>query len=124
MLHSFQTEGQMQLEPVVRGLVEGLLADDDHDVAVDETAAVLVRQIRGMPGLMNFGMALLLMVFDWYGLLRAGRRFRSLPLEKQRRCISEWGAAPIGPCRDMVEFHRKMGTFVALSFEYQGHEAD
>ena len=113
----------MSIEPIVRGLVEGLLVDDQHQVAVDQTAAVLVRQIHGMPGLMRFGMCVLLIVFDLYGLIRKGRRFRSLTTTDQRGCISEWNSAPIGPCRDMVEFHRKMGTFVALSIEYQSHES-
>ena len=113
----------MSIEPVVRGLVEGLLVEDQYEVAVDQTAAVLVRQIHGMPGLMRFGMCVLLMVFDLYGLIRKGRRFRSLATSAQRECISAWASAPVGPCRDMVEFHRKMGTFVALSIEYQSHES-
>ena len=122
MFHSFHTGEGMQIGPVVHGLVEGLLVDEQHDVAVSETAALLVRQIYGMPGLMRFGMCVLLVVFDWYACIRTGRRFRSLPIEGKRRCISGWATSPIGPCRDMVEFHRKMGTFVALSLEYERHE--
>ena len=38
-------------------------------------------------------------------------------LQKQRKRIEEWSRMPIGPCRDMIEFHRKMGVFVALSLE-------
>ena len=112
----------MQIDAVVHGLVEGLLVDDQNDVAVDQTADVLVRQIDGMPGLMRFGMCVLLVVFDWYGFFRFGRRFRHQRIERQRRLISEWASSPVGPCRDMIEFHRKMGTFVALSIEYQRHE--
>ena len=111
----------MHIEPVVRGLVEGLLVDDQHDVAVDETTAILVRKIESMPGLIRFGMRMLLTVFDWYSLLRGGRRFRNSGLSKQRARIREWATAPLGPCRDMVEFHRKMGAFVALSIEYGDH---
>jgi len=113
----FDFEERMKIEPVVRGLVSGLLADGQHPIPVDTTAAVLVRKIDNMPGLMRFGMRLLLFVFDWYGVLRGGRRFQRSSLEKQRRRIGEWASSPIGPCRDMVEFHRKMGVFVALSIE-------
>ena len=60
----------MQIEPIVRGLVQGLLVDGQQPVAVDPTVDVLVRQIRGMPGLMCFGMQVLLFVFDGYGLVR------------------------------------------------------
>ena len=112
----------MQIQAVVHGLVVGLLVDDQNDVAVEQTVAVLVRQIEGMPGLMRFGMMVLLVVFDWYGLVRFGRRFRALSVGMQRDCIAEWATSPVGPCRDMVEFHRKMGTFVALSIEYERHE--
>ena len=114
----------MQIEPVVRGVVQGLLVDDEHEVELDQTVNVLVRQIRGMPGLMCFGMQVLLVVFDVYGILRAGRPFRAQTIEQQRKRIAEWARAPVGPCRDMIEFHRKMGTFVALSIEYGEHAAD
>ena len=114
----------MQIEPIVRGVVEGLLVDEEHEVAVDQTVAVLVRQIRGMPGLMCFGMQVLLIVFDVYGILRRGRLFRGQSIEEQRKRIAEWSRAPLGPCRDMIEFHRKMGTFVALSIEYGEQAAD
>ena len=110
----------MRIEAVVRGLVEGLLVDGEHPIAIDQTTGVLVGQIRGMPGLMRFGMCVLLIVFDVYGLLRRGRLFRSQSIGHKRKSIQEWASAPIGPCRDMVEFHRKMGTFVALSIEYEG----
>ena len=107
----------MHIEPVVRGLVSGLLTDGEHPVPVDDTAAILVRKIDNMPGLMRFGMRVLLWVFDWYSLVRGGRRFRVSSLTKQRKRIEEWSRMPIGPCRDMIEFHRKMGVFVALSLE-------
>ncbi len=107
----------MAIEPVVRGLVDGLLNDGEAPVAVERTAAILVRKIDAMPGLMRFGMRVLLLVFDWYALLRSGSRFRSSSIELQRRRIAEWAGAPVGPCRDMVEFHRKMGTFVSMSLE-------
>lgn len=107
----------MAIQPVVRGLVDGLLNDGQAPVAVDQTAEILVRKIDAMPGLMRFGMRVLLMVFDWYALFRSGRRFRSSSIEWQRKRIAEWANAPVGPCRDMVEFHRKMGTFVSMSLE-------
>jgi hypothetical protein len=91
--------------------------DGHHPVAVDQTTAVLMSRITHMPGLMAFGMKLLLVVFDWYGLLRGGKRFRYCEGDKRLARIQEWANAPIGPCRDMVEFHRKMGAFVALSIE-------
>ena len=107
----------MGIKPIVRGIVDGLLNDGTSPVPVEQTATILVRKIESMPGLMRFGMRVLLMVFDWYAVLRSGRRFRHNPPPGQRRRIAEWANAPIGPCRDMVEFHRKMGTFVALSLE-------
>ncbi len=119
-VYTFTIGARMRIEPVVRGLIEGLLVDDQYGVDLERTVAVLVRQIHGMPGLMRFGMCVLLLVFDVYGLFRRGCRFRSQSAEMKRKSIAEWAAAPIGPCRDMVEFHRKMGTFVALSLEYEG----
>ena len=109
----------MTITPVVHGIVDGLLNDGRSAVPVAETAAILVKKIESMPGLMRFGMQVLLFAFDWYAVIRSGRRFRSQGLNGQRLRIAEWANAPIGPCRDMVEFHRKMGTFVALSLEHK-----
>ena len=111
----------MRIEPVVRGLIEGLLVDGEHPVPVDETVAAMVRKIDGMPGLMRFGIRVLVVCFDWYGLIRCGRRFRFQSLESKRARISEWANAPVGPLRDMVEFFRKMGTFVSMSIDEAGH---
>jgi hypothetical protein len=108
--------------PVVRGLVEAVLLEEGSTSEqtarrVDATAAVLDRKIRAMPRFMALGMAVLLWVFDWYGVLRAGRRFRSQAHAARRRRVGEWAGAPLGPMRDFVEFFRRMGTFVWFSLE-------
>ena len=84
--------------PVVRGLVEAVLLEEGSTSEqtarrVDATAAVLDRKIRAMPRFMALGMAVLLWVFDWYGVLRAGRRFRSQAHAARRRRVGEWAGA-------------------------------
>jgi len=108
--------------PVVRGLVEAVLLEgsahgDEVAARLDQTAAVLTRKIRAMPRFMALGMTVLLWVFDWYGLIRAGRRFRSQAHAARQMRVGEWSRAPIGPMRDFVEFFRRMGTFVWFSLE-------
>ncbi len=110
--------------PIVRGLVEAVLMDaaatcDEDAARIEQTAAVLDRKIRAMPRFMALGMSVLLQVFDWYGFLRAGRRFRSQPHSARRARVGEWAGAPIGPMRDFVEFFRRMGTFVWFSLKVQ-----
>ena len=107
----------MRVDFIVQGLVEGLLIPSSGEsvVPVVQTTAVLVRKVDQMPRFMRFGMLVLLIVFDLYGVLRTGRRFRTQSLEQKRQRIDEWSRAPLGPCRDMVEFFRKMGTFVCWS---------
>ena len=111
-----------EFSPVVRGLVEaGLLEQEADDgvvrARVEQTSAVLDRKIRAMPRFMALGMAVLLWVFDWYGVLRSGRRFRAQPHAARCLRVGEWAASPIGPMRDFVEFFRRMGTFVWFSLE-------
>ena len=105
----------MNIEPIVHGLVSGLVGGGEGIRA--QTTAVLVRKVAAMPRFTSFGMTVLLVVFDWYGVLRSGRRFRSLGQASRDARITEWMGAPIGPCRDMIEFVRKMGTFVRYSLE-------
>lgn len=108
--------------PVVRGLVEAILLEEDASSTevrerLDATAAVLDHKIRAMPRFMALGMAVLLWVFDWYGVLRAGRRFQGQAHAARCKRVGEWSAAPVGPLRDFVEFFRRMGTFVWFSLE-------
>jgi hypothetical protein len=108
--------------PVIRGLVEAVLLEQPAEAGavaerLDQTAVILDQKIRAMPRFMALGMAVLLWVFDWYGLLRGGRRFRSQALEARRKRVGEWAGAPLGPMRDFVEFFRRMGTFVWFSLE-------
>jgi hypothetical protein len=108
--------------PVVLGLVEAVLLDTPATggPALDrlvQTALILDRKIRAMPRFMALGMAVLIWAFDWYGLVRSGRRFRGQGLEARRARVAEWAGSPIGPMRDFVEFFRRMGTFVWFSLQ-------
>ena len=107
----------MRVDFIVQGLVEGLLVSSGGEavIPVEQTTSILVRKVDHMPRFMRFGMYVLLVVFDLYGVLRSGRRFRSQSVEQKRKRIEEWSRSPLGPCRDMVEFFRKMGTFVCWS---------
>ncbi|MGB0640333.1 MAG: hypothetical protein ACPGTU_13410 [Myxococcota bacterium] len=107
----------MRVDSIVQGLVEGLLISSSGGavIPVAQTTAVLIRKVDQMPRFMRFGMRVLLVVFNYYGVLRAGRRFHTQSIEQKRLRIDEWSRAPLGPCRDMVEFFRKMGTFVCWS---------
>ena len=106
-------------EIVVRGLVEGILDGPDPQeewaipqAEVAEVAAVLITKIQAMPRHISLAMQVLIVVFDWYGCLRAGRRFHRQDRRERQRRIVEWGQAPFGVFRDFVEFYRRMGTFV------------
>lgn len=104
--------------PVVLALVEALLLDDtaaDADGRVSATAAVLERKIGGMSTLARTGMTGLIVCFDWWGVLRSGRRFRSQSFGQRQAQLGAWGRSSVGLFRDFVSFFSRMGTFVWYS---------
>jgi hypothetical protein len=104
--------------PLVVALVETVLVDESAgDVAaqVAQTAGILERKIAGMPRIARFGMAVLMLFFDWSGLLHAGRRFRHQTRSQRAAQLSVWRGSSVGLFRDFVSFFRRMGTFVWYS---------
>jgi hypothetical protein len=89
--------------------------DTDSEKLTTDTARILEQKISCMPGFARFGMAVLLLVFEWGGLLRNGRRFHRQSAEQRQAQLRRWRDSPLGPCRDLVAFFRRMGTFVWYS---------
>jgi hypothetical protein len=111
--------------PVVRALVACFVVHPDQEEALgpelDTTTTEVVRKVSAMPRYMSLGMHLLTVVFDWWGLLTAGRRFRALPRAQRERQVRVWQGSPLGLMRDTVEFYEKMGTFVFWSGREEPH---
>ncbi len=111
--------------PVVRALVACFVVppDQEHALAaeIDVTTTEVVRKVSAMPRYMGLGMQLLTVVFDWWGLLTGGRRFRALSRPHRERQVAAWQGSPLGLMRDTVEFYEKMGTFVFWSGREDPH---
>ena len=104
-----------RVRPVVDALVRRVmeLAPGQDDALVAETSTILLRKIANMPKHLGAGMLALTAVFDASANATAGRPFRDLDAEGQRRHIALWRRAPF--CRDLVAFYEKMGVFVFYS---------
>ncbi len=108
------------MAPIVRALVVALVVPADQveplATTIDQTTTELVRKVAAMPRYMGLGIVVLTWVFEWWGLLHGGRRFRHLGAARQERQLRLWRRAPLGLMRDLVEFYEKMGTFVFWSY--------
>jgi hypothetical protein len=105
---------------VVRALVNTIMVeagDTGCGQLTADTAIILEQKIARMPGFARFGMGVLLWVFEWGGLLRTGRRFhRQSPVQRAAQ-LQRWRDSSLAPCRDLVAFFRRMGTFVWFSLD-------
>ncbi len=112
--------------PIVRALLTCFVVAPGQEQALttdlESTTTEVVRKVTAMPRYMGLGIQLLTHVFDWWGLLHGGRRFRSLSREQQQRQVSLWRRAPLGLMRDTIEFYEKMGTFVFWSYQEHARE--
>ncbi|MBI3781862.1 MAG: hypothetical protein HY270_00520 [Deltaproteobacteria bacterium] len=86
-------------------------ADTQRTVHADVTRYV-ASQIAGMPGFLRLPYFLALFGFNWLSVLRNGRPFRSLPVDRQASYLALWNDAPIGPMRDFVKLIRSSALLV------------
>lgn len=107
--------------PVVSGLAEAIIAaevgrgerpDPDH---IRKTGAVLLQRIGQMPPHLSFGMLLLVLSFDRFCRMRAGRAVAELSNDERLEMLGRWKVSPVGPLRQFVQFYEKMGSFVYYS---------
>ena len=57
----------------------------------------------------------LVLLFDWFGLVVGLRRFRKQAPERRRRQVGWWRNSRLGVMRDFVQFQEKMITFLHFS---------
>ena len=106
------------LQRVLADVIERILPDyplmdaaTQRSVHVDVTRYV-ASQIAGMPGFLRLPYLLALLAFNWLALLRHGRPFRGLSIERQASYLALWNDAPIGPMRDFVKLIRSSALLV------------
>ena len=68
-----------------------------------------------MPRFLGVGIVCLTLAFDWWGVLRKGKRFRNQDTESQRAQLIQWENSFLGPCRDLVEFYALLARFIYYS---------
>lgn len=107
------------LEPAVAALVEHVvssLAEPDPHL-LTTTAAAMHGRLGMMPRFLGLPMAAATLAFDWSGVAVGGRPFRRLDPEARRRLVAAWRRAPVGFCRDFLDFYEKMASFLYFSLE-------
>jgi hypothetical protein len=77
--------------------------------------AAMVAKVAQMPPHLKLGMAILTLSFTSYARARTGRSLSALPIERRLSLLEDWRTAPLGPCRQFVQFYEKMGTFLYYS---------
>ena len=109
-----------RVDPVVAAIVESILAaetdgtpPDPEDLAF--TAEGMKDRLQRMPRYLGAGIRAMTVLFDGYALARGGRPFARLDLATRQKLVRQWKFAPVGFCRDFVDFYEKMGIFVYYS---------
>lgn len=105
--------------PTVLGLTEAILdRESDPRAAVrplDAAREAMVDKVNQMPPHLKLGMAGLTLSFAAYARARTGRSVAALPVDQRLHLLESWRGAPLGPCRQFVQFYEKMSTFLYYS---------
>lgn len=105
--------------PTVLGLTEAILDRESDPSApsrpLSATMEAMVGKVDQMPPHLKLGMAGLTLAFAGYARTRTGRSLSKLPVERRLALLEEWRGAPLGPCRQFVQFYEKMSTFLYYS---------
>ncbi|MEQ9379368.1 MAG: hypothetical protein RJP95_00780 [Pirellulales bacterium] len=107
---------QRRLEEIVAALCQTLIAEraaeeDQQELLDQQVAEFVTGQVAHMPGFLRLPMVVLTFAFDYWGVLRRGRRFSRQSFENRHRQIASWRGSRVGPCRDFVEFYESLTVF-------------
>ena len=107
--------------PIIDALVRTVLWQIEDkpwsgdDPVLRQTMSQMRQRFALLPGYLHFPTLVLLNSFDWFCVLRTGKRFQDQSSENQLRYLRSWKESPLGPCRDFVRFQEKMTIFVFYS---------
>jgi hypothetical protein len=90
---------------------------DSAGVVRPDSAAIAAEIIAcqgNMPDYLRTPMRILTWIFDWSGLVSAGRPFRKLELAQKVALIDAWRTSSIGLCRNFVRFYESLFLLIAL----------
>ncbi len=71
-----------------------------------DVSAFVASQVRALPDFLRWPYRLALVAFEWLPVLRFGRPFTALDLERRRAWVDFWTDAPLGLMRNFVKLMR------------------
>lgn len=108
-------------QSTVEGLTEAIVSQEASGPSADglphlpAAKAAMVAKVQQMPVHLQLGMTGLTIGFSAYVRARTRKSLHELPLPRRLSLLNEWRNAPIGPCRQFVQFYEKMGIFLYYS---------
>jgi hypothetical protein len=109
------------ITPIIEGLTEIVLSEalgDPNEIdsaSHNQTVEILFDKILLMPQFLGFPMLVLILLFDWYGILSGGKRFHSQSDSKRSNQYHQWKNSTLGTCRDFILFFDRLSLFVYFS---------
>ena len=81
-----------------------------------ETGVVseIIERQNAMPDYLRFPMRVLTRIFDYWGLVTAGKRFQSLDAAGQARQFDVWKQSRFNVCRNFVRFYESLYLLIVL----------
>ena len=118
------------LAPAVSSLVETMVSEaqgpgqEIDPESLERTKATMHRRLQMMPRFLGVPMMGATLVFDWMGMLRAGRPFHLQNLKQRSEQLESWRSSSIGFLVNFVDFYEKMAKFGYFYDRYERGEAD
>jgi len=81
----------------------------------NDVVRFVLGQRSRLSGPLRPALAALTWAFAATTLLRTGRPFHWLTVDRRRRRLDAWRGSPLGPCREFVRFHESLTLFAWYS---------
>ena len=106
------------IQPVIAALAESFLPEGTA-ANPGSTAAKVVGflqcKLRDMPGYLSTPIIMMTLMFDLFGIVLAGRPFRSMTPAQRARQVRLWKNSPISVLRDFIRFYESLSLFAYYS---------
>ena len=106
------------LSALVYSLVPKILGKDKQECAmeINRITRFVQHQLHRMPQYLAIPMMILIVIFDWAGLFRTGKRFHCQMPQQRESHIAQWKQSRLGICRDFIQFHETFVTFACYPY--------
>jgi len=88
--------------------------DDEESVREMGVVSEIIERQNAMPDYLCFPMRALTRIFDYWGVVAAGKRFQNLDAANQARVFDAWKKSRFNVCRNFARFYESLYLLIVF----------